>query len=147
MRAAITELGFNLHPDFARLAEAVDIVSVHVPANESTKSIIDAEFLSRLKPGAILLNTSRGDVVDEPALLEALDADRLRAGLDVYWDEPGAGSADWSSAVAAHRNVYGTHHIGSSTDQSQDAIGAEVVRVLEAFEAGELVNCVNKETA
>ena len=83
----------------------------------------------------------------EPALLEALDADRLRAGLDVYLDEPAMGSADWSSAVAGHRNVYGTHHIGSSTDQSQDAIGAEVVRVLEAFEAGELVNCVNKETA
>ena len=140
-------LGFIIHPDLPTMAGSVDIVTIHVPAAASTKNLIDAEFLSHLKPGAILLNTSRGDAVDEEALLAALDGDRLRAGLDVYQDEPASGTAQWTSRLAQHRNVYGTHHIGSSTDQSQNAIGAEVVRVIEAFASGEVVNCVNPEAA
>ena len=67
-----------------------------------TQHLVDAEFLGRMRPGAILLNTSRGDVVDEAALLEALDAGRVRAGLDVYADEPGSGQAEWDSPLARH---------------------------------------------
>jgi D-3-phosphoglycerate dehydrogenase len=93
--------------------------------------------------GSILLNTSRGDVVDEPALLEALDSGRIRAGVDVYEDEPGGGSADWRSALGQHPNVVGTHHIGASTEQAQMATAAGVVEIVDAFTEGEARNCVN----
>ena len=96
-----------------------------------------------MRPGAILLNTSRGDVVDETALLEALDAGEVRAGLDVYADEPGTGTAEWKSALAQHPSVVATHHIGASTKQAQRAIAAGVVEIVDAFAEGEARNCVN----
>ncbi len=96
-----------------------------------------------MRDGAILLNTSRGDVIDEDALLEALDAGTLRAGLDVYNGEPGSGTAQWESPLAQHPNVVGTHHIGASTEQAQLATAAGVVEIVDAFAAGEARNCVN----
>jgi D-3-phosphoglycerate dehydrogenase / 2-oxoglutarate reductase len=96
-----------------------------------------------MRTGAILVNTSRGDVVDEKALLQALDAGRVRAGLDVYADEPGSGSSDWTSAVAQHPAVVGTHHIGASTRQAQQAIADGVVEIVDAFATGGSRHCVN----
>ena len=96
-----------------------------------------------MRAGSILLNTSRGELVDEDALLKALDDRDLRAGLDVFADEPGAGAADWSSPLAQHPRVVGTHHIGASTQQAQDAIASGVVEILDAFVQGETPNCVN----
>jgi D-3-phosphoglycerate dehydrogenase len=96
-----------------------------------------------MKDGAILLNTSRGDVVDEAALLKALDAGTLRAGLDVFADEPGKGTASWQSSLAQHPRVVATHHIGASTRQAQRATAAGVVEIVDAFVAGEARNCVN----
>ena len=96
-----------------------------------------------MKEGAILLNTSRGDVVDEAALLDALETRALRAGLDVYPDEPGSGSTEWSSKLAQHPHVVGTHHIGASTAQAQKAVAEGVVEIIDAFVRGEIVNCVN----
>ena len=74
-----------------------------------------------MRNGAILLNTSRGDVVDEAALLEALDAGAVRAGLDVFADEPGFGHGAWDSPLGRHPEVVATHHIGASTEQAQHA--------------------------
>ena len=98
-----------------------------------------------MKPGAILLNTSRGEVVDEEALLAALDAGTVRAGLDVFADEPSGGSGDWTSRLAKHPSVVGTHHIGASTDQAQNAIATGVAEIVDAFAAGEARHCVNLE--
>jgi D-3-phosphoglycerate dehydrogenase len=81
--------------------------------------------------------------VDEAALLLALDAGTVRAGLDVYADEPGAGKAEWDSVLARHPGVVGTHHIGASTEQAQLATAAGVVEIVDAFVAGEARNCVN----
>jgi len=120
-----------------------DVVSVHVPANKHTRNLVDADFLAKLRPGAILLNTSRGDVVDERALLEALDAGRLRAGLDVFADEPGSSKGAWESPLASHPAVVATHHIGASTEQAQRAIAAGVSEIIGAFVAGEVRHCVN----
>ena len=120
-----------------------DVVSLHVPASPETKNLVDADFLAAMKPGAILVNTSRGDVVDEAALLAALDAGRVRAGLDVFADEPGSGTAEWDSPLARHPQVVATHHIGASTAQAQAAIAAGVVEIVDAFAAGEARNCVN----
>jgi D-3-phosphoglycerate dehydrogenase len=96
-----------------------------------------------MKPGSILLNTSRGDVVDERALLEALDAGSVRAGLDVFDGEPGSGQTAWESRLAQHPQVVATHHIGASTTQAQRAIAAGVAEIVEAFTRGEARHCVN----
>ena len=132
----------ELVPSLEELVATSDIVSIHVPATPETVSMFDAALLGRMKE-AILLNTSRGDVVDEAALLDALDSRSLRVGLDVYPDEPGSGTSEWSSKLAQHPNVVGTHHIGASTAQAQAAVAAGVVEVIEAFVRGEILNCVN----
>jgi D-3-phosphoglycerate dehydrogenase / 2-oxoglutarate reductase len=139
----IRSLGIELVESLEELVATSDIVSIHVPATPETVSMFDARLLGRMKEGTILLNTSRGDVVDEAALLDALDARGLRAGLDVYPDEPGSGTSQWSSKLAQHPNVVGTHHIGASTAQAQAAVAAGVVEVIEAFVRGEILNCVN----
>jgi D-3-phosphoglycerate dehydrogenase len=145
LAARIASLGFGLVDTLEELVSSSDIVSIHVPANEQTAGLFDASMLALMRPGAILLNTSRGDVVDGAALLEALDSRGLRAGLDVYPDEPSPGTAEWSSKLAQHPNVVGTHHIGASTEQAQRAIAAGVVAIFDAFERGEIENCVNLE--
>jgi phosphoglycerate dehydrogenase-like enzyme len=73
------------------------------------------------------------EVVDEAALLAALDASRVRSGLDVFADEPASGSAEWESPLAKHPGVVATHRIGASTEQAQTAIAAGVVEIVDAF--------------
>lgn len=124
------------------LAEC-DMISIHLPATSETKNSINADFLEKMKDGAILINTSRGDVVDEAALIDAMNRKGIRAGLDVYANEPGSGDSTFDSELARHPNVYGTHHIGASTAQAQSAVADGVIRVLEAFEAGNTIHCVN----
>lgn len=141
-RARIEALGLRLVGGLDELVSTSDVVSIHVPGGPDTAGMFDARLLGLMKPGAILLNTSRGDVVDGPALLEALDGG-LRAGLDVYPDEPASGSGEWSSALARHPNVVGTHHIGASTEQAQLAIADGVIEIVDAFQRGEILNCVN----
>jgi D-3-phosphoglycerate dehydrogenase len=137
------ELGITTCGSLEELLRTSDVVSLHVPSASDTKHLVDKTFLSHLRPGSILLNTSRGDVVDEVALLEALDAGTVRAGLDVYDDEPGSGRTEWTSALAQHPGVVGTHHIGASTEQAQLATAAGVVEIVDAFTEGEARNCVN----
>jgi len=138
----IDQLGIRLVPDLVTLASEVDALTVHVPLNSETRGMVGAEVLDALQPG-ILLNTSRAEVVDTDALIARLDAGLLSAGLDVFPDEPGAGTADWHSSLAAHPRVVGTHHIGASTEQAQEAVAAGVVEILTAFADGELLNVVN----
>jgi D-3-phosphoglycerate dehydrogenase len=139
------ELGITLLDSVEELVETSDIVSLHVPASKATKHLVDEAFLARMRPGAILLNTSRGDVVDEAALMRALDEGRVRAGLDVFDDEPGSGQAEWDSPLAQHPAVVATHHIGASTTQAQMAIARGVTEIVDAFTAGEARHCVNLE--
>ena len=137
------ELGIAMCGSLPELLSTSAIVSLHVPSAPDTRHLVDKSFLSSMRTGSILLNTSRGDVIDQAALLEALDAGRVRAGLDVYEDEPGTGAAEWKSELARHPNVVGTHHIGASTQQAQLATAAGVVEIVDAFTAGEARNCVN----
>ena len=142
-RARVEDLHIRMAESLPELLPACDVVSLHLPSGPDTAGLVDRSFLGRMKRGSILLNTSRGDLVDEDALLDALDTRDLRAGLDVYADEPGSGSAEWTSRLAQHPRVVGTHHIGASTQQAQDAIAAGVVEVIDAFVQGETPNCVN----
>jgi D-3-phosphoglycerate dehydrogenase len=144
--AALTraeELGITMCDSLEELVSTSDIVTLHVPAGRDTRHLVDEALLGRMKPGAILLNTSRGDVVDETALLAALDDGRVRAGLDVYADEPGSGQAEWDSPLAKHPAVVATHHIGASTTQAQRAIAEGVTEIVDAFMGGEARHCVN----
>ena len=129
--------------DIHALAAACDVLSFHVPANDDTKGMINADLLGQMQDGAILLNTSRGEIVDDEALIAAMDSKGIRAGLDVYNGEPTSGRADYSSALAQHANVYGTHHVGASTEQAQNAVAEECVRIIAEFEKGNVLHCVN----
>lgn len=149
-RSASTEeriraLGVGLVDSLDELVAGSDIITLHLPAAPGTKGLVDGPFLANMRPGAILLNTSRGDVVDEAALLEAVEKIGLRVGLDVFPDEPASGTGAWSSKLAQHPNVVGTHHIGASTEQAQRAIAAGVVEIVDAFQRGEILHCVNLE--
>ena len=143
VEARAAGLGITMCASLPELLSTSDIVSLHVPSSPDTRHLVDKSFLRCMRTGSILLNTSRGDVIDEAALLEALGAGEVRAGLDVYEDEPGSGAAEWKSALAQHPNVVGTHHIGASTQQAQLATAAGVVEIVDAFTEGEVRNCVN----
>jgi D-3-phosphoglycerate dehydrogenase len=121
-----------------------DAVSMHVPAVESTKGMCDAAFFTAMKEGSSFINTSRGAIVDEPALIDAVKSGRIRAGLDVYCDQPSEKDTAWSPAVAAVDGIYCTHHCGASTDQAQLSVAEEVVRMVGLFKSdGTIVHCVN----
>ncbi len=141
--ARASELGIAMCDSLSELLSTSTIISLHVPSEPNTRHLVDTSFLSSMRTGSILLNTSRGEVIDQDALLTALDAGWLRAGLDVYEDEPGTSTAEWKSELAQHPNVVGTHHIGASTRQAQRAIASGVVEIVDAFTAGEARNCVN----
>jgi D-3-phosphoglycerate dehydrogenase / 2-oxoglutarate reductase len=126
------------------LAARVDVLSVHLPLSKETRGLVSRRVLEALRPGALLVNTARAEVVDQEALLELARAGRIRVGADVHAGEPEGGKAEFHSELAKLPGVYGTHHIGASTDQAQDAIARETVRILEAFvRRGEVPNCVN----
>jgi len=141
--ARAEELAITMCDSMPELLSSSDVVTLHVPSCEDTRHLVDDGFLGQMRDGAILLNTSRGDVVDERALLAALDAGAVRAGLDVFADEPGSGKGPWDSPLGRHPNVVATHHIGASTEQAQRAIAAGVTEIVDAFVAGEARNCVN----
>src|SRR4051812_40517874 len=133
------DLVYALTPlDVARLADAV---TINVAANAETKHLVNADFLAAMKPGAYLINTSRGSVVDEAALQQAVTERGIRAGLDVFQNEPAGGTGEFASAIAQTPGVFGTHHVGASTDQAQVAIAHEVIRIVQSFRAtGEVPN-------
>jgi D-3-phosphoglycerate dehydrogenase len=121
-----------------------DAISIHVALTPETRQLINAEMLAAMKPGAYLINTSRGGVIDEAALREAAKSKGLRLGLDVYADQPSTAQGEFSTPTAALTGAF-THHCGASTDQAQAAIADEVVRMARVLkETGGLENCVNR---
>jgi D-3-phosphoglycerate dehydrogenase / 2-oxoglutarate reductase len=138
------ELGINYVSSPLKLAACSDIVSVHIALAEETRGLCDTDFFAAMRPGSYFINTSRGEVVDQAALELAIREKGIRAGLDVYAGEPSSGTCDLQWAIAREPGLYGTHHIGASTEQAQEAIAAEVVRIVKVFkESGEVPNAVN----
>ena len=125
-----------------------DIVSCHVPGGAGTKGMINKDFLAKMKPDGVLLNTSRGTIAVDEDLLAHLEANpNFWYGADVYNNEPSGKEAEWKSELASHPRVYGTHHCGASTKQAENAIGEEALRVITKFsESGEVdvENFVNR---
>ena len=138
------ELGVEYKGSPAEVAPDADIVSVHVALNADTRSFLGREFFATMKEGAYFINTARGEVVDQAALVEAMKTRSIRAGLDVFAGEPTSATAPFTDEIAKEQNLYGTHHIGASTDQAQEAIAAETVRIVREFkETGNVPNVVN----
>ncbi len=126
------------------VAERSDILSVHLALGSDTRNIVSADLLARMKPGAMFINTARGEVVDHAALAAAVRDRKLRVGLDVFANEPATPTGDFKDDLLSLPNVYGTHHIGASTDQAQEAIAAETVRIVRSYkDTGRVPNVVN----
>ncbi len=127
------------------LLGASEIVTLHVPETPSTHSMIGAAELAQMRPGACLINNSRGHVVDLEALAAALRSGHLAgAAIDVFPREPGGNAERFASPLQGIANVILTPHIGGSTEEAQARIGAEVARkLLEFSETGSTVGAVN----
>ena len=138
------ELGVEYKASPADVARDADIVSVHVALNADTRGFLSTDFFAAMREGAYFINTARGEVVDQAALVEAMRSRGIRAGLDVFAGEPTSATAEFTDEIGKEPGLYGTHHIGASTDQAQEAIAAETVRIVREFkETGNVPNVVN----
>ncbi len=138
------ELGVTKTEDLLEVARVADAVSIHLALVPPTKDLVGAEFIGAMKPGAFLINTSRAGIIVKDALAAGIQEKGIRAGLDVFWDEPAASDKDFGDDIVELPGVYGTHHVGASTEQAQNAVSEEAWRVVEHFMAsGEVLNCVN----
>jgi D-3-phosphoglycerate dehydrogenase / 2-oxoglutarate reductase len=126
------------------VAEKSDVLSVHLALNSETRGLVNAAVFAKLKPGSYFVNTARAEVVDQAALEQAVRERNVRVGLDVFANEPKDATGTFADAIASLSNVYGTHHIGASTDQAQDAIATETVRIITCYkDTGKVPNVVN----
>ncbi len=138
------DVSVSIAPSPQSVAEQADILSVHVALGPETTGLVSADVLGRLRPGAFFINTARAEVVDYDALAVVVRDRGIRVGLDVFPDEPATATSEFSYPLLQEPGVYGTHHIGASTEQSQEAIAAETVRIVRSFlETGRVPNVVN----
>ena len=126
------EQGAVFHDGIDSLLEVADFLSLHCPATPETVDLLNAERLARLPAGAVVVNTARGALIDEAALLAAIKRGHVAgAGLDCFKVEPGG-----NPAFAGHENIFMLPHIGSATRATRDAMGARALDNLDAFFAG-----------
>jgi D-3-phosphoglycerate dehydrogenase len=126
------------------LVSRADIISVHLALTKDTRGFVNADLLGHAKKGAYFINTARAEVVDQAALAAAARVKGLRIGLDVFANEPTAAAGAFDDPIVSDPMVYGTHHIGASTDQAQEAIAAETVRIIRTYkDTGKVPNVVN----
>jgi D-3-phosphoglycerate dehydrogenase / 2-oxoglutarate reductase len=128
----------------AEVAAACDVLSVHVALNGDTRNLIHRGVLEALRPGSYFINTARAEVVDQEALYEAVCDRGIRAGLDVFAEEPSGGVGTVADKIFTLDGVIGSHHIGASTEQAQEAIADETVRIIGAYvQTGRVANVIN----
>ena len=126
------EAGAVFHEDVDSLLEVSDFLSLHCPATPETRQFLNADRIARLPRGAVVVNTARGALVDEAALLAGIESGHLAAaGLDCFAVEPGG-----NPAFASHENIFMLPHSGSATRTTRDAMGFRALDNLDAFFAG-----------
>lgn len=126
------EAGAVFHEDADSLLEISDFLSLHCPATPETRQFLNADRIARLPKGAVVVNTARGALIDETALLSGIESGHLAAaGLDCFAVEPGG-----NPAFARHENIFMLPHIGSATRKTRDAMGFRALDNLDAFFAG-----------
>lgn len=142
--AAADEFDVKVMPSARELVSRSDIVSLHLALTKETRGFLNAELVGAFAPGAMFINAARGELVDYEALGAAVRDKGLRVGLDVFANEPSTGTGPFSDSITALPGVHGTHHIGASTDQAQEAIAAEAVRIVKTYvDTGRVPNVVN----
>ena len=128
-----------------KLLPLCDVVSIHLPATPQTKGLLNKQMFSYMKDGAYLINTSRQDIVVEDDLLEAIKEKNIRYACDVFKGEPEGKSGEVSSKLQNNPNIYVTHHIGASTQQAQDAVAEETIKIIKHFvHSGVIEHWVNR---
>ncbi len=136
--------GIGLLDSLEHLAEQCDIISVHTVLVPETRKMFGTSFFNSMKDGAMFINTSRAELIDQGALEEAITSKGIRAGLDVFEGEPATPTGEYCGSLKSNPNVYCTHHIGASTEEAQEAVAAETVRIIQEFaKTGRAPNCVN----
>jgi D-3-phosphoglycerate dehydrogenase / 2-oxoglutarate reductase len=143
IQGELNELDMTATTDLNEIAQNCDVITFHVPSIEATKGMINKNFLANCQDNAIIINTSRGNIAVDDDLIEAMNTKNIRTGLDVFNNEPTSGKDTINTALSQHPNVYGTHHIGASTEQAQNAVAQEVVNVINNLNQGNIINCVN----
>jgi D-3-phosphoglycerate dehydrogenase len=137
-------LGITVLATPEEVVRAADVLSIHLALAKDTRGFVNAALLSHLKPGAFVVNTARAEVVDQAALAAVIRDKSVRAGLDVFATEPTAAAGAFTDDIVQLPGVYGTHHIGASTDQAQEAIAGETVRIIRTYkDTGRVPNVVN----
>ena len=140
---AAEEMKIGYCASLTEVAEKADAVTVHLAYSAEMKHLIGGDFLSRMKNGAIFINTSRGEIVDTAALKEAIKSQGLNVAADVFENEPAGGEAGFADTGLAQM-ITGTPHIGASTGQAAEAIADEVVKIVESYKrTGRPLNTVN----
>jgi D-3-phosphoglycerate dehydrogenase len=138
------ELDVVRYKTVPELCAAAHAVTLHVALVPETRGLIGEAALGRMRPRGILINTSRAEVVDGAALRRAVAEKGLRVAVDVFDKEPTSAAGAFEDDIVKLPGVYGTHHVGASTEQAQSAVADETVRIIRAFvERGEVPNCVN----
>jgi D-3-phosphoglycerate dehydrogenase / 2-oxoglutarate reductase len=133
------------------VAAAADVISVHLALAPETRGLINEEVFAAMQPGAYFVNTSRSEVVDEVALERAVRERGVRAALDVFAGEPEGAAGAVEAPIFSVPGVIGSHHVGASTDQAQEATAAETVRIVRVYRetrrAPNVVNLAKKSPA
>ncbi|MCK6551046.1 NAD(P)-binding domain-containing protein [Myxococcota bacterium] len=141
---AAAEAGVARADSLEQLFTTSDIVSLHLPLSKETRGLVSRALLESMPKGAMLVNTARAEIVDHVALTELAAAGRIRVATDVFAREPEGKAGTFEDPLGKLPNVYGTHHIGASTEQAQAEIAAATVHVVQHFlETGEVENAVN----
>ncbi|MDP4176233.1 MAG: NAD(P)-dependent oxidoreductase [Bacteroidota bacterium] len=134
--------------DFSEMDQILpiaDVISIHLPLTDETRNLFNEKMFSYVKPNSILINTSRSEIIDESALIKAVKEKNLKVGLDVFKDEPEGKEGEVCSPLQELENVYITHHIGASTEQAQNAVAEETVKIVRDFiKSGIIAHWVNR---
>lgn len=147
----ISRIEGEMVKDFSEMDQLVpmcDILTIHLPATADTKGLFNKEMFGYMKNNALLINTSRSEVIDEDALLDAIKEKNIRVAMDVFKGEPESKTGEVKSRLQDNPNIYITHHIGASTEQAQNAVAAETVRIIKDFiTSGVIAHWVNRAKA
>ena len=134
--------------DFSEMDQLLplcDIVTLHLPATPQTKGLFNKKLFGFMKPNSFLINTARADLIDQEALLDAIKEKNIRVAMDVIKNEPEEKSANIKSPLQSIPNIYITHHIGASTEQAQNAVASETIRIIKDFvSSGIIAHWVNR---
>ncbi|OHS94511.1 D-isomer specific 2-hydroxyacid dehydrogenase [Tritrichomonas foetus] len=140
------KMGVTRVLDKMDVARNSDVISIHIPYMKETHHSISTEFFDAMKPGAIFINTARGEIVDTPAMINAINNKGIRVGIDVFEDEPTFSLGDFNHSELAKLVCSATCHIGGSTQQASELIAQETINIVNTFvKTGEALHCVNIE--